>query len=79
LTDDHLSALNGKHTIFGFVAEGLEVLDKLNKVYIDDDNKPMVNIRIFHTVVLDDPFDDPEGLVVPGESPELVVNVSTGN
>lgn len=79
MTDDHLSALNGKHTIFGFVAEGLEVLDKLNKVYIDDDNKPMVNIRIFHTVVLDDPFDDPESLVVPGESPKLVVNVSIGN
>jgi len=27
-------------------------------------------IRIKHTIILDDPFDDPEGLVVPDKSPE---------
>lgn len=79
LTDEHLSALNGKHTIFGFVVEGLEVLDKMNKVYTDDDNRPLVNVRIFHTAILEDPFDDPKGLVVPDKSPELVVNVRIVN
>lgn len=72
-------ALNGKHTIFGFVAEGLEVLDKLNKIYVDNNNRPMVNIRIFHTIILDDPFPDPPGLMIPDKSPELVVNVSGRN
>ena len=79
MTDDPLTALNGKHTIFGYVVEGLENLDKFNKIYVDSKDRPMVNIRIFHTIILDDPFSDPAGLVVPGQSPELIVNVSIGN
>lgn len=27
-------------------------------------------IRIYHTIVLDDPYDDPDGLEVPDKSPE---------
>lgn len=26
--------------------------------------------RVSHTIVLDDPFDDPEGLAIPDRSPE---------
>jgi peptidyl-prolyl cis-trans isomerase-like 4 len=64
-----LDYLDGKYTVFGQVAEGLDVLDKINMAYVDDKHRPYRDIRIKHTIVLDDPFDDPEGLEVPGESP----------
>lgn len=35
LTDQPLEAMNKKHTIFGEISEGLEVLDKLNNVFVD--------------------------------------------
>lgn len=70
LTDRDLPYLNDKHTIFGKVEEGFEVLEKLNKLYVDKDNRPYQNIRIKHTAILDDPFEDPNGLIVPSKSPE---------
>lgn len=30
----------------------------------------LLSIRINHTVILDDPFDDPPGLPIPDRSPE---------
>lgn len=72
-------ALNGKHTIFGIVAEGLEVLDKLNRIYVDNNNRPLVNIRIYHTIILEDPLPDFIGLREPSKSPELQVNVRSSN
>jgi peptidyl-prolyl cis-trans isomerase-like 4 len=62
--------LDGKYTIFGEVSEGLEVLQDINKAYCDKNDRPLRNIRIRHTIVLDDPFDDPPGLVEPEKSPE---------
>ena len=64
--------LDGVHTVFGEVAEGFEVLDKINEAYVDEKHRPYKDIRIYHTVVLDDPFDDPPGLgeFVPERSPE---------
>lgn len=67
---DDLEYLDGKHTIFGEIAEGMEVLDKINELYVDKDNRPYQDVRIKHTYVLDDPFPDPELLVVPPESPK---------
>ena len=68
---EDLDYLDGKHTIFGELAEseGLEVLQKLNEAYCDKESRPLKDIRILHTVVLDDPFDDPEGFLPPGRSP----------
>lgn len=65
--------LDGTHTVFGEVAEGFEVLEKLNETYVDPDHRPYKDIRIYHTVVLDDPFDDANGLeeYIPAESPRL--------
>ncbi|KAF5397630.1 Peptidyl prolyl cis trans isomerase 4 [Paragonimus heterotremus] len=63
---DHLEYLDLKHTVFGQVAEGLEFLDHINDVYCDQDNRPFRNVRIHHTVVLDDPFENPKGLRFPG-------------
>ena len=57
------------YTIFGEVAEGFDVLEKLNNLYCDDDGRPYQDVRINHTYVLEDTFDDPAGLIVPPASP----------
>ncbi|KXN65722.1 cyclophilin-like protein, partial [Conidiobolus coronatus NRRL 28638] len=67
---DNLDYLDGKYAIFGEVAEGFEVLDKLNGIICDEDDRPYQDIRILHTIVLDDPFPDPEGFFEPEKSPE---------
>ncbi|KAL7753069.1 Peptidyl-prolyl cis-trans isomerase-like 4 [Sorochytrium milnesiophthora] len=69
-TSDAADYLDGKCTIFGEVAEGMDVLEKINNAYVDADGRPYQDIRIQHTIILDDPFPDPEGLVVPDQSPE---------
>lgn len=70
----NLSSLDEKHTIFGEVAEGLDCLERMNEAPLDQDGHPLQHIRIRHTVILDDPFDDPSGLEekVPEGSPEPV-------
>ncbi|CBZ54122.1 putative RNA recognition motif-containing protein [Neospora caninum Liverpool] len=50
-------------TIFGRVAEGVDILEKINLTFVDDDFVPLSPIRILHAFVLDDPFDDPAFLV----------------
>ena len=70
LSDKELLYLDNKHTIFGQVAEGLDVVDKLNKIYCDKAGKPLIPVYIKHTYVLDDVFPDPEGMIVPPESPK---------
>jgi len=67
---DGLDFLDGKHTVFGQLAEGLEILEKLNETICDDSHKPYQDVRITHTIVLEDPFDDPKGLPIPERSPE---------
>ncbi|KAI8149533.1 cyclophilin-like domain-containing protein [Fennellomyces sp. T-0311] len=67
--DDDLDYLDGKYTVFGQVAEGFDVLEKINEAYCDEQGRPFRDIRIRHTVILDDPFSDPEGLQVPDQSP----------
>lgn len=66
--------LDEKHTIFGRVAEGFDVLDKINDCMVDEKHAPYQNIRIWHTEILEDPFDDPDGLaeLIPPKSPEVV-------
>ena len=66
---DNLDYLDGKAAIFGKVVEGFDVLEKINESFIDDRGRPLKDIRIRHTVILDDPFNDPPGLVEPPESP----------
>eukprot|EP00941_MAST-03F_sp_MAST-3F-sp1_P002781 g2781.t1 len=48
--------LDGKHTIFGQVEEGLEVLETINSSVCDEKGRPYIDIRIRHTYVLDSPF-----------------------
>ena len=40
----------------------MEVLEKINALYCDDDGRPYQDFRIRHTYILDDPFPDPDGL-----------------
>uniref|UniRef100_A0A1A8J2P9 Peptidyl-prolyl cis-trans isomerase n=1 Tax=Nothobranchius kuhntae TaxID=321403 RepID=A0A1A8J2P9_NOTKU len=69
-TGENLDYLDGVHTVFGEVTEGMDVLAKINEAFVDKDFVPFQDIRINHTVILDDPFDDPLDLPVPDRSPE---------
>ncbi|CAH2250811.1 peptidyl-prolyl cis-trans isomerase-like 4 [Pelobates cultripes] len=48
----------------------MDVVKKINAAFVDKDFVPYQDIRITHTVILDDPFDDPPGLPIPDRSPE---------
>ncbi|CAN8321971.1 unnamed protein product [Cochlearia groenlandica] len=69
---DDLDYLDGKHTVFGEIAEGFETLTRINEAYVDAKNRPYKNIRMKHTYILEDPFDDPPQLseMIPDASPE---------
>lgn len=66
---DNIDYLDGKAAIFGQVVEGFDSLEHVNTAFVDDKGRPMKDIRILHTVVLDDPYEDPPGLVEPSNSP----------
>lgn len=70
LTEEQSDQLDERATIFGYVVEGLDTLEKINNAYCDDQGRPLKDIRIKHTHILDDPFEDPPGLEVPPQSPE---------
>ncbi|XP_044715636.1 cyclophilin type peptidyl-prolyl cis-trans isomerase/CLD domain-containing protein [Hirsutella rhossiliensis] len=61
--------LDGRAAIFGKVVEGFDALEKINEAIVDDKGYPLIDIRIKHTVVLDDPYPDPPGLREPSSSP----------
>ena len=68
-TGDELDYLDGKAAIFGKVVEGFDTLEKINNAFCDGEGKPLKDIRIRHTIILEDPFDDPDGLREPSQSP----------
>lgn len=65
-----LHSLDGEHCVFGEIVEGLEIILKFNETICDGDYRPYQDIRISHTVILEDPFEDPKGLTIPDMSPE---------
>ncbi|PWN51494.1 cyclophilin-like protein [Violaceomyces palustris] len=70
--NEGIDYLDGRHAPFGRVVEGQEVggaLDQINQAFVDDQNRPMRDIRIKHVIVLDDPFPDPPGFDPPSRSP----------
>lgn len=66
---DNLEFLDGKAAIFGKVVEGFDTLDKINNAFVDENGRPLKDVRIRHTVILDDPYNDFPGLQIPPESP----------
>ncbi|ETW84210.1 hypothetical protein HETIRDRAFT_313566 [Heterobasidion irregulare TC 32-1] len=74
---DGIEYLDGKHAVFGHVVEGFDTLEKLNDIFVDQEGRPFKDVRIRHVVVLDDPFPDPAGLVVPESVPTRPPDNST--
>ena len=74
-----LDSLDGEHCVFGEVVEGEEVIGKLNNTITDTEGKPYQDIRITHTVILHDPYDDPPGLQVRDTSPEPTAEMLASN
>ncbi len=64
-----LSSLDGQHCVIGQVTEGLDILRYLNDAICDHTHRPYQDIRITHTVVLDDPFENPRSFKAPSRSP----------
>lgn len=44
--------LDGTYTVFGEVTEGLDVIEKIQEAYTDDNDRPVDDIRIIRAVVL---------------------------
>ncbi|KAH0945958.1 hypothetical protein HN011_008855 [Eciton burchellii] len=65
-----LQSLDTEHCVFGEITEGLEIILKFNETICDVDHRPYQDIWISHTVILEDPFDDPLGFMIPDRSPE---------
>lgn len=70
--DENLDYLDSQgHTVFGEIVEGHdEIIQIFNETISDADHRPYQDIRITHMVVVEDPFEDPDGLEVPPKSPE---------
>lgn len=49
-TGEELDSLDEKHTIFGEVAEGLDVVLNINDAFCDDHGKPFQNIRSYLSI-----------------------------
>lgn len=69
LANRPLAYLDGQKTVFGRVVEGLEVLEKLNAAFVDGGGRPLQDIYIKRTVLLDDPFPDPSNFPLITHSP----------
>jgi len=75
----NLDSLDGEHCVFGEVVEGDEVISKLNHTITDTEGRPYQDIRITHTVVLHDPYDDPPGLQLRESSPVPTAEMLASN
>ncbi|ODQ55391.1 hypothetical protein SAICODRAFT_52796, partial [Saitoella complicata NRRL Y-17804] len=40
--------LNGKHVVFGKVVKGMEVVREMEEVEVDDDDRPVEEVKIIH-------------------------------
>ncbi|KAJ3286060.1 Peptidyl-prolyl cis-trans isomerase cyp8 [Rhizoclosmatium sp. JEL0117] len=63
--------LDGKHSIFGKITKGLEVLDKIEQVETDDGDKPKKPITMESIEILVDPFEKALN-ILKGTDPETL-------
>lgn len=52
--------LNFKHTVFGMVVGGLTTLSAMEKVLVDDDDRPLEEIKIINVKVFVNPYTEPD-------------------
>ncbi|KAK9165332.1 hypothetical protein Scep_000523 [Stephania cephalantha] len=52
--------LNFKHTVFGGVVGGLTTLAAMEKVHVDDDDRPLEEIKITSVTVFVNPYTEPD-------------------
>lgn len=48
--------LNGKHTVFGRVIDGLDTLDKMEKQAVGERDRPVADIRITRVTIHANPL-----------------------
>ncbi|KAA1115793.1 Peptidyl-prolyl cis-trans isomerase cyp6 [Puccinia graminis f. sp. tritici] len=67
----HKSLNHGRRgTLAMAVSEGKhQDLSQINNSLVDDQGQLLRDIRLRHVIVLDDPFDDPPGILIPSQSP----------
>lgn len=52
----NLPHLDGKHTVFGKLTSGFNVLDSLEATPVDEKNHPLEDLVIISTIVVSNPF-----------------------
>lgn len=57
---DGLNYLDEKHTVVGRIVEGIEIIDKFNRLLVDTNKRPFDDVIIKRIIVLNDPFPDPD-------------------
>jgi len=67
---EDIEYLDSEHCVFGEVVDWEEMVEKFNGVITDREHRPYQDVRITHTVILHDPYDDPSGLEIREDSPE---------
>ena len=48
--------LDGQYTVFGEVVQGLDVVDKIQQMATDKNNRPLTDVRILRASILVNPF-----------------------
>lgn len=63
--------MDGKHTIFGKLVGGLEALTEMERVEVDNRDRPIENIFIQRVQVFVDPFQEADEQLAKARSDEL--------
>lgn len=66
--------LNNKHTVFGVVVGGLTALAAMEKVPVDDDDRPLEEIKILNCKVFVNPYTEPDEEEQKVEEEKKVLN-----
>lgn len=62
LSDFYLPILDKKNTVFGQVTEGFDTIERISETAVDSNCRPLKDIYIKDTTILEDPFPDMPGL-----------------